>query len=85
MHVLHVTTDTGETDIVRRELGAVDPDLRVECAGTPREAIERLEAETSPYDADLPPRGCTTCYERVGLISRLLNAAGMTVTGAGGR
>ena len=56
MHVLHVTTDTGETDIVRRELGAVDPDLRVECAGTPREAIERLEAETSPYDADLPPR-----------------------------
>ena len=53
MHVLHVTTDTGETDIVRRELGTVDPDLRVECAGTPREAIERLEAETSPYDAVL--------------------------------
>ena len=53
MNVLHVTTDTGETDIVRRELSAVDPDLRVECAGTPREAIERLEGETSHYDAVL--------------------------------
>ena len=53
MNVLHVTTDTGETDIVRRELSAVDPDLRVECAGTPREAIARLEGETSHYDAVL--------------------------------
>ena len=31
------------------------------------------------------PQGCTTCYERAGLISLLLHAAGMTVSGAGGR
>ena len=39
--------------MLRREFSAADPDLRVECAGTPREAIERLEAGTSHYDAVL--------------------------------
>ena len=53
MNVLHVTTDIGETDILRREFSAIDPNLRVECAGTPREAIERLEAGTNHYDAVL--------------------------------
>ena len=53
MNVLHVTTDIGETDTLRREFSAIDPDLRVECAGTAREAIERLEAGTSHFDAVL--------------------------------
>lgn len=53
MNVLHVTSDLGETDILRREFSAVAPDLRVECAGTPGEAIERLEAGTGHYDAVL--------------------------------
>ena len=53
MNVIHVTTDLGEIDILRREFSAIDPDLRVECAGTAREAIERLEAGTSHYDVVL--------------------------------
>ena len=53
MNILHVTTDIGETDVLRREFNAVDPNLRVECAGTPSEAIARLEAGTSHYDAIL--------------------------------
>ena len=53
MNVLHVTNDIAETDILRREFSAVDSDLRVECAGTPSEAIARLEAGTNHYDAVL--------------------------------
>ena len=53
MNVLHVTTDLGETDVLRRELRAVDPDLRLECAATISDAIERLEAGTNHHDAVL--------------------------------
>ena len=53
MNVLHVTSDIGETDVLQRELSARGQDLSVECAGTFREAIERLEGATSHYDAVL--------------------------------
>ena len=53
MNVLYVTPDLGEGDILRREFSARDPDLRFESTATPHEAIERLEAGTSHYDAVL--------------------------------
>ena len=53
MNVLHVTPDLGETDTLRREISALDPDLRLESTATPHDAIERLEAGTSHYDAVL--------------------------------
>ena len=53
MNVLYVTPDLGESDILRREFSALHPDLRLESTATPREAIERLEAGTSHYDAVL--------------------------------
>ena len=53
MNVLYVTPDLGEGDILRREFTARDPDLRFESTATPHEAIERLEAGTSHYDAVL--------------------------------
>ena len=53
MNVLHVTTNIGETDILRREFSTIDSGLRVECAGTAREAIERLRAGTSQFHAVL--------------------------------
>ncbi len=53
MNVLYVTPDLGEGDILRREFSALDPDLRFESTATPHEAIERLEAGTSHYDAVL--------------------------------
>jgi PAS domain S-box-containing protein len=52
-NVLYVTPDLGESDILRREFSALHPDLRLESTATPREAIERLEAGTSHYDAVL--------------------------------
>ena len=53
MNVLYVTPDLGESDILRREFSALHPDLRLESTATPREAIARLEAGTSHYDAVL--------------------------------
>ena len=53
MNVLYVTPDLGESDILRREFSALHPDLRLESTATPREAIERLAAGTSHYDAVL--------------------------------
>ena len=53
MNVLYVTPDLGESDILRREFSARHPDLRLESTATPREAIKRLDAGTSHYDAVL--------------------------------
>ena len=53
MNVLHVTTDLSETDTLRREFNTIDPDLRLECAATVGEAIERLESGTNHHDAVL--------------------------------
>ena len=53
MNVLHVTTDISETDVIRRELSATSSDMHVECVGSAREAMKRLEAGTSHFDAVL--------------------------------
>ena len=53
MKVLHVTTDISETDVLRREFSAMSSDMCVECVGTARDAIQRLEAGTSRFDAVL--------------------------------